>query len=173
MSLLVSPGFGVPFFLSDIERGKDPRFFIISVKVIQKVIEEYQASISSQLTPESTMPEPKSFESSKIHAYLWGHCIRKGVLGKIAGLVYRIMESLIEIFRRNSDRKIALKELQGLLLFKERLLNKSNEPSLGLLFISNERKNAIKSEAQKLLKCMLDKYNEYAGTAVKHHVGLG
>lgn len=106
-------------------------------------------------------PEPHDTNGSHIHNYLWGHSVRSGCQGKLAGLVYRIMEFTNEFLWGSSDKLNALEEIEDLLVQKQKLVDKTYRCGAfdGLMPVASIIPEKIHREAELILKDMLIQYN--------------
>lgn len=102
-------------------------------------------------------------DEKNVFDYLWGHSKRSGFTGKLAGLLYRIMEAANERLQGFSDKTIALREI-------ERFLSEAKTPPNCSLYqsVMGVKKEAIKEvpeeihqKAETLLNAILEKYNSY------------
>jgi hypothetical protein len=98
-------------------------------------------------------PSPK-INPRSVHEYLSGHSIRKGALGKLAGITHRIIDYTKGLMWGNSDKIRAVNTIKNLILDVEGLTNP------GKLFSESDDLEA-KKKAELLLNNMLTHYNSY------------
>lgn len=160
-------------FTSD-KLPKIPNFIIFNNTISHYVIKQALASHSKAIeeseqyqnfrfgrTTRWVGPGPHDTNGSYIHAYLWGHSVRSGCKGKLAGVVYRIMEFTNEFLWGASDKLKALDEIEDLLVQKQKLTNKTYRGGAfdGIMPVGRKIPEAIHREAELILKDMLFQYN--------------
>lgn len=107
-------------------------------------------------------PAPHDSSGSRIHEYLWFHSDRKGMLGQLCGLIYRVIEGVREFFGARSDRLRALDEIQDLLHQAQKLATRTYNPGplAGLIPTISHIPEDVKIQSQQMLAHMLGRYNE-------------
>lgn len=147
----------------------------ISHYVIAECLKQYSQAIeNSDQWKEHRLKEkvwigqgPHETDGSRIHKYLWHHSMRKGVLGKLAGLIHRVKESTKEFLYGKSERLTARNEIVNL-LWQIKILEKDEyqggiEAAVNLVSTNLPSKNdPVYRKADEILKGMLNFYNIYA-----------
>lgn len=106
---------------------------------------------------------PHEADKSCIHSALWGYSDRTGVLGRFAGIIYRITEWVNEFLFGASDKIRALDEIRSLLNQEEKLNQKkykeaADEPLSGL-FGEKPPSQVINEESERIFNDMILSYN--------------
>lgn len=99
---------------------------------------------------------------TSINNYLASHSIRSGFLGKLAGLVYRIMEFFNKCWNGLSDETRALDVLCDLLEQEQSLTSGTYRGGVAEALSPQTRiepKQVIKTTAEQMLETMLERYN--------------
>lgn len=127
--------------------------------------EQYQEFLSGEVSY-FTGTTPHSSDNSPIHNYLWGYSIRKGFEGKLAGLMYRVMEFANEFLWGRSDRLRSLEIVEDLLQQKESLSNDTYTGGIvaGLTLVERKISPRMHQEADLILKEMLLQYNSFVNS---------
>jgi len=114
-------------------------------------LEDLEKDYENILQQPDFTPHDALSTDSKIALYVWGHSRREGIKGKIASLIYLILEKLDDVLGKTSDRKLAITAVEGLINDRE-----SAKPQ-------EKRLNArqINLLAKEVLDTLVERYNKY------------
>lgn len=151
--------------------GKPKNYNSISHHVMENILKKHNEDLKNSAqyihlhrrsTKAFSRPNTHDYCNSKIHNYLWGHSIRKGYLGKLAGLVYKIVEFAKEVIWGSSDRTTALEEIESFLFMKNQVISGTYKHDYAAAVLPTVRiiPEETRFEAESILKTMLVNYNQ-------------
>lgn len=108
-------------------------------------------------------------DDTPIHEYLKYNSTRKGVLGKLAGLTHRVIQSVRGILFGRSERLAARDLIVNLIWQEQKLKNNTyqNGPIAAVNFSTQpQRDYPVYSEADRILNLMLERYNTFVNMEI-------